>query len=176
VRGSSRPIMCPPLLDRGPRAPTTQGIATEFREADAEALPFADASFGRGGFHLRASGSRRTRTRPQRARCGGKRGGKLGALPNGRPEASSARCQDHRQAFCRRQPASKSAGAYGAGRCGITRCSDRRHHRSNSSSASSWFATARRQGNWLESSRPIKVAVEGRRFARSQGAILFFGS
>src|SRR5437016_5986819 len=35
----------PALLDRGRARANAEGLAIEFREADAEALPFADASF-----------------------------------------------------------------------------------------------------------------------------------
>jgi SAM-dependent methyltransferase len=131
----------PALLERGRERATAERLAIEFRQADAEALPFADASFD---VVVSTFGVMFTPNQDKAATellrvC--KRGGKIG-LANWTPEGFIG------QLFktigtCRRRRAS-SRRRSGAPVRTSPNCLAHRLLRSNSSGATSCFATARR--------------------------------
>ena len=92
------------LLERGRRRALADGLKVAFQEADAEALPFADASFD---VVLSTFGVMFTPNQQQAASemmrvC--RRAGRS-AWPTGRPTASSAGCSRSSASTCRRRPA-----------------------------------------------------------------------
>ena len=149
---SSPPTTCRRCSSAPASAPRPSGSSIEFREADAEALPFADASFDvvvstfgvmftpdqdRAAAELVRVCKPRRQDRPRQ----------LDARGLHRPAV-----QDHRQAraaACRRQV----AGAVGHARAASPSCSSRMRRRSSRRRATSCSATARPSIGW-RSSRP----------------------
>src|SRR6516225_3552038 len=81
----------PALLERGRERAAAERLAIEFHQADAEALPFVDASF-EWWFPLSASCSRQIRTRPPPSCCACASPAARSAWPIGRRKASLASC------------------------------------------------------------------------------------
>ena len=116
---SSRPTTCRRSSSADASAPPPNGLTVEFREADAEALPFPRRELRRGRSRPSASCSRPTRTRPRPNLlrvC--KPGGKIG-LANWTPEGLHRPVvQDARQASAAagRREVARAMGHAGASR------------------------------------------------------------
>ena len=92
------------LLERGRERAAAERLTVTFREADAEALPFGDASFD---YVVSTFGVMFTPDQDKAAAeltRVARRGGKIG-LANWTPAASSASCSRRSASICRRRPA-----------------------------------------------------------------------
>ena len=132
----------PALLERGRERAAAERLAIEFREADAEALPFADASFD---VVLSTFGVMFTpdQDRPPPSCCASASPAARSAWRTGRRTASSASCSRPSASTCRRRRAS-SRRRSGAPARASPNCSAPRPPRSSSSNATSCFVTDRR--------------------------------
>jgi SAM-dependent methyltransferase len=136
----------PALLDRARERADAERLGIQFREADAEALPFADQSFD---VVVSTFGVMFTPDQDRAAAelvrvC--KRGGKIG-LANWTPDGFRASCSRLSASTCRHPPAS------GHPRCGAPAsaspsCSSRMPRRSPRRSATSCSAIARPSTGW----------------------------
>ena len=133
----------PALLDARASAPRPSGSTIEFREADAEALPFADEQLRRRRVHLRRDVHARPGARRRRAACASAAAAARSASPTGRRRASSASCSRPSASTCRRRPASKSPALWGT-RARLAELFEPTRRRSSRRSAISCSATARR--------------------------------
>ena len=95
----------PALLERGRVRAEAEGLTVKFKQADAEALPFADGELRRRRVDLRRHVHARTRTRPRPSCCASAGPAARSASPTGRPTASSASCSRRSASTCRRRPA-----------------------------------------------------------------------
>ena len=103
----------PALLERGRERAAAERLEIEFREADAEALPFADGSFdavvSTFGVMFTPDQERAAAELAARVQAAAARS----AWRTGRPTASSASCSRRSASTSRRRPASESPALWG---------------------------------------------------------------
>ena len=134
----------PALLERARERAAAERLDIEFREADAEALPFPRRELRRRGVDVRGDVHPRPGDRGGRDDPRLKRGGKIG-LANWTPEGFIGQVFKTIGRTCRRPPGARSPALWGT-RARIARTvRDPRGRRSRRRSGTSSFAIARRR-------------------------------